>query len=83
MGDIFLDSMKKLTLSSACKARHENKGIVGTCYDIDELERQWFEGIEYLKKFRIIDSEHEINRFLAEDFGHFQGRRPTSSGNGW
>ena len=24
-------------------------------------------GIEYLKKFRIIDSEHEINRFLAED----------------
>ena len=64
VGDIFLDFKK---IYEVAKARHENiLESLGYNYDIDELERQWFEGIEYLKKFRIIDSEHEINRFLAE-----------------
>ncbi|MCC8019382.1 MAG: adenylosuccinate synthase [Rikenellaceae bacterium] len=35
-------------------------------YDITEYERQWFEGVEALRKFRFIDSEHEINRYLAD-----------------
>ena len=65
VGDIFLDFKK---IYEVAKARHENiLESLGYNYDIDELERQWFEGIEYLKKFRIIDSEHEINHFLAED----------------
>ena len=65
VGDIFLDFKK---IYEVAKARHENiLESLGYNYDIDELERQWLEGIEYLKKFRIIDSEHEINRFLAED----------------
>ena len=65
VGDIFLDFKK---IYEVAKARRENiLESLGYNYDIDELERQWFEGIEYLKKFRIIDSEHEINRFLAED----------------
>ena len=65
VGDIVLDFKK---IYEVAKARHENiLESLGYNYDIDELERQWFEGIEYLKKFRIIDSEHEINRFLAED----------------
>ena len=65
VGDIFLDFKK---IYEVAKARHENiLESLGYNCDIDELERQWFEGIEYLKKFRIIDSEHEINRFLAED----------------
>ncbi len=65
VGDIFLDFKK---IYEVAKARHENiLESLGYNYDIDELERQWFEGIEYLKKFRIIDSEHEINRFLAEN----------------
>lgn len=65
VGDIFLDFKK---IYEVAKARHENiLESLGYNYDIDELERQWFEGIEYLKKFRIIDSEHEINRFLTED----------------
>ena len=64
VGDIFLDFKK---IYEVAKARRENiLESLGYNYDIDELERQWFEGIEYLKKFRIIDSEHEINRFLAE-----------------
>ena len=65
VGDIFLDFKK---IYEVAKARHENiLESLGYNYDIDELERQWFEGIEHLKKFRLIDSEHEINRFLAED----------------
>jgi len=65
VGDIFLDFKK---IYEVAKARHENiLESLGYKYDIDELERQWFEGIDYLKRFRIIDSEHEINRFLAED----------------
>ena len=33
-------------------------------YDITELEAQWFEAVEYLKKFNLIDSEHVINDYL-------------------
>ena len=65
VGDIFLDFKR---IYEVAKARHENiLESLGYNYDIDELEKQWFEGIEYLKKFRIIDSEHEVNRLLTED----------------
>ena len=37
-----------------------------TDYDITEVEKKWMEGIEYLKQFPIVDSEHEINRLLRE-----------------
>ena len=33
-------------------------------YDITEVERKWMEGIEYIKQFHIVDSEHEINNIL-------------------
>lgn len=32
----------------------------------DEVERHWLEGVEYMKQFDIVDSEHEINRLLRE-----------------
>ena len=32
--------------------------------DITELEKQWMEGIEYLRQFNLVDSEHEINNLL-------------------
>lgn len=65
VGDIFLDFKN---IYEVAKARHENiLESLGYNYNIDELEQQWFAGIEFLKKFRIIDSEHEINRFLSED----------------
>ncbi|OJV86352.1 MAG: adenylosuccinate synthase [Bacteroidia bacterium 44-10] len=35
-------------------------------YDLSALEKQWFEGIEKMKEFTIIDSEHFINKHLAE-----------------
>jgi adenylosuccinate synthase len=35
-------------------------------YDLVELEKAWFEGIECIKKFDLIDSEHFINNALRE-----------------
>ena len=47
------------------KARHEEiLKSLNYEYDITELEKQWLEGIEYLKQFHLVDSEHEINGLL-------------------
>ncbi len=35
-------------------------------YDVVALEKEWFEALEYLKRFRLIDSEHVLNNFLKE-----------------
>lgn len=50
------------------KARHEQilKGL-GYEYDLTEMEKAWFEGIEFLKQFPLVDSEHEMNSLLAEN----------------
>ena len=36
-------------------------------YDITEYERRWFEGIENIRRFELIDSEQAVNRYLADD----------------
>ncbi|MDX9696057.1 MAG: adenylosuccinate synthase [Bacteroidales bacterium] len=36
-------------------------------YNLDEYESSWFEGIETLKSFQIIESEHVINNYLDEE----------------
>lgn len=33
-------------------------------YDLPAIEKEWLEGIEYLKKFHIVDSEHVVNKSL-------------------
>jgi adenylosuccinate synthase len=33
-------------------------------YDLSTLEKEWFEGIEYIRKFELIDSEHIINQAI-------------------
>ena len=49
------------------KARHERiLRSLGYAYDIADLERQWFEAVEFLRRFRLIDSEYFINGALAE-----------------
>lgn len=35
-------------------------------YDLASIEKEWFEGLECLKKFTFIDSEHYINNCLKE-----------------
>lgn len=47
------------------KARHEQLlSDLNYSYDLDELEKTWMEGIQYLKQFQLVDSEHEINELL-------------------
>ncbi|MBO5975036.1 MAG: adenylosuccinate synthase [Paludibacteraceae bacterium] len=36
-------------------------------YDLQATESEWMEGIEFLKNFRMIDSEHLINGLLKEE----------------
>ncbi len=38
-------------------------------YDLETLEKEWFEGLETLKKFEFIDSEHFINNTLKAGKG--------------
>ena len=33
-------------------------------YDLDALEKEWFEGVECIKRFQLIDSDHFINKAL-------------------
>lgn len=63
VGDIFEQFEEKY---NAHKARHEKmlKDLGYTDYDITEVEKKWMEGIEYIKQFNIVDSEHEINKLL-------------------
>lgn len=63
VGDLFDNFEAKY---AAHKARHEAilKTLNYTDYDITEVEKKWMEGIEYLRQFRIIDSEHVINKAL-------------------
>lgn len=52
---------------AAAKARHEEiLRNMNYSYDIAEMEAKWLEGIEYLKNFRLIDSEQMINDLLNE-----------------
>ena len=62
VGDILENFEEKY---AACKARHE--AILRSLnfeYDITEVEKKWLEGIDYLRQFHIVDSEHEINNLL-------------------
>ena len=66
VGDLLSPDFREIYAKA--KARHERiLRDLDYRYDIAELEARWFEAVEYLRRFRIIDSEHEINRFLAED----------------
>ncbi len=52
----------------ALKARHLQilADLHFTDFDITEEEKKWMEGIEYMRKFPLTDTEIEINRYLAE-----------------
>lgn len=64
VGDILENFEEKY---SKAKARHEQiLRSLDYSYDITEMEQKWFEGIEYLKGFRLIDSEQMINDLINE-----------------
>ena len=64
VGDTLYNFDEKYT---AAKAKHEDTlKSLGYSYDLSELEQKWFEAIEYLKSFHLIDSEHVVNGYLSE-----------------
>ncbi len=65
VGDILGDFENKYR---ALKARHEQilKDLNFTDYDLTDDERLWMEGVDYMRRFRLSDTEHEINRLLRE-----------------
>lgn len=66
VGDIFHHFDEKYATH---KVRHEQmlRTLDFTDYDIAEAEREWMEGVEYLKRYHIVESEHFINRMITED----------------
>ena len=65
VGDILDNFQEKY---DKLKARHIQilNDLHFTDYDITEEEKRWMEGVEYLKKFQLSDTEIEINRLLEE-----------------
>lgn len=65
VGDIENDFAPKY---EALKARHLHilADLGFTDFDITEEEKKWMEGVEYMRKFHLSNTEQEINRALAE-----------------
>ena len=64
VGDILENFDEKY---AKAKARHEQiLASMNYTYDIAEMEKEWLSAIEYLKEFRLIDSEQMINDLIAE-----------------
>lgn len=64
VGDLLSPDFERIY--ARAKERHENiLRSLNYAYDIAELEKQWFEAVEFLKRFRLIDSEYALNEALA------------------
>lgn len=64
VGDIYENFERKY---AEHKARHEAiLKAMNFSYDLAEVEKKWLEGIDYLRQFRIVDSEYEINGLLRD-----------------
>ncbi len=64
VGDLLKDFDQKY---AAAKARHEQiLKSLNFEYDLKDAEQKWMEGVEYLKQFQLVDSEHLVNKLLKE-----------------
>jgi adenylosuccinate synthase len=65
VGDIFNEMFRDRY--DFLKSKHDSilKGYDYT-YDLEKLEEEWFEGIEFLKTFHLVDAEHLINKYIKE-----------------
>ena len=63
LAEDFIDRYNKL------KSKHVEmlSQYEGFEYDVTEYEKTWMEGIEYLRGFQFIDSEHVVNKYIDED----------------
>ena len=66
VGDLLSPNFKEIYAKA--KARHEQiLKSLNYEYDITALEQEWFEAVDYLKQFPIIDSEWFVNNALKAD----------------
>jgi adenylosuccinate synthase len=65
VGDVLHNFDEKYAIA---KAKHEaTLASLNYTYDIKELEAEWLSALDYLKRFKLIDSEQEINDYLKEE----------------
>ena len=65
VGDLLSPDFRQIY--ARAKARHERiLRSLDFSYDLSELESQWFEAVEFLRRFRFIDSEYFVNGLLGE-----------------
>ncbi len=65
IGDIFEDAFS--SKYSKLKAKHERMlSFYDFEYDLDPMEKEWLESIEYLRQLTVIDSEHYVNQAMKE-----------------
>lgn len=65
VGDILGNFEEKY---ATAKKRHlQILDSMNFAYDLSETEPAWLEGIEYLKNFQLIDSEHYLNDIIDQD----------------
>ncbi len=65
VGDLLFDFDAKYTTA---RSRHENMlRALNYQFDITELEKEWFNALDYLLKFKLVDSEHFVNELLLND----------------
>nr|MBE6191174.1 adenylosuccinate synthase [Rikenellaceae bacterium] len=66
VGDLLSPDFK--SIYERAKARHEAiLKSLNFAYDITELEQEWFEAVDYLKQFQLVDGEFFINNALKAD----------------
>lgn len=63
LAEDFIDRYNRL------KAKHVEmlSQYEGFEYDVTEYEKTWMEGVDYLRGFEFIDSEHVVNKYIDED----------------
>ncbi|WP_316833607.1 adenylosuccinate synthase [Pedobacter nutrimenti] len=66
IGDITLPDFKERYQNLVRKHASILQAFYGTVIDFSELEQAFFEGIELLKQFPLVDSEHMINDYLKQ-----------------
>ncbi len=67
MGDILSPEFKHRYNRLKEKHVHLLDQYEGFEYDVREYEKDWFEGVEYLRKFAFIESEYVVNDYIKED----------------
>lgn len=66
VGDLLSPDFEQIY--ARAKARHEAiLKSLNYSYDITELEAEWFDAVEYLKQFNLIDGEFYVNNALKAD----------------